>query len=123
MIDIIKAIRKTVTKRERKKLDYDRHRATLKKLQEKKDKTLKDEKAMYKAETEVETATQEFDYFNDLLKDELWPHAALSHPPTIARHGDDVRMIHLRRTRPTAKITAGKLTSNVAVIRPMQASP
>jgi amphiphysin len=32
---------------------------------------LKDEKAMYKAENDVEQATQEFNYFNDLLKDEL----------------------------------------------------
>jgi len=69
--EIIKVIRKTATKRQHKQLDYDRHRATLKKLQDKKDKSLKDEKAMYKAETEVENATQEFNYFNDLLKDEL----------------------------------------------------
>lgn len=71
LLDVIKVIRKTATKREHKRLDYDRHRATLKKLQEKKDKTLKDEKAMYKAENEVEQATQEFNYYNDLLKDEL----------------------------------------------------
>lgn len=71
LLEIIKVIRKTAVKRQHKQLDYDRHRATLKKLQEKKDKNLKDEKAMYKAETEVEQATQDFEYFNDLLKDEL----------------------------------------------------
>jgi len=71
LLDVIKVIRKTAVKRDHKKLDYDRHRATLKKLQEKKEKTAKDEKATWKAETEVETATQEFNYFNDLLKDEL----------------------------------------------------
>ncbi|KAH6631143.1 BAR domain-containing protein [Chaetomium sp. MPI-SDFR-AT-0129] len=71
LLDVIKAIRKTATKREHKKLDYDRHRATLKKLQDKKDKTAKDEKAMWKAENEVEQSTQDFNYFNDLLKDEL----------------------------------------------------
>ncbi|OCL01122.1 reduced viability upon starvation protein [Cenococcum geophilum 1.58] len=71
LLEIIKVIRKVATKRDHKQLDYDRHRATLKKLQDKKDKTLKDEKAMYKAENEVEQATQEFNYFNDLLKDEL----------------------------------------------------
>ncbi|KAL3953120.1 hypothetical protein ACCO45_013063 [Purpureocillium lilacinum] len=53
------------------KLDYDRHRATLKKLQDKKERTAKDEKAMWKAEGDVEQATQDFEYFNDLLKDEL----------------------------------------------------
>ncbi|KAK4219119.1 BAR domain-containing protein, partial [Rhypophila decipiens] len=71
LLDVIKVIRKTATKRDHKQLDYDRHRATLKKLQEKKDKTAKDEKALWKAENDVEVATQEFNYFNDLLKDEL----------------------------------------------------
>jgi amphiphysin len=71
LLEIIKVIRKSATKRQHKQLDYDRHRATLKKLQDKKEKNLKDEKAMYKAENDVEQATQEFNYFNDLLKDEL----------------------------------------------------
>ncbi|KAF2748698.1 reduced viability upon starvation protein [Sporormia fimetaria CBS 119925] len=71
LLEIIKAVRKIALKRDHKQLDYDRHRATLKKLQDKKDKTLKDEKAMYKAENDVEQATQDYNYFNDLLKDEL----------------------------------------------------
>lgn len=71
LLDVIKVIRKTATKRDHKQLDYDRHRATLKKLQDKKDKTAKDEKALWKAENDVEVSTQEFNYFNDLLKDEL----------------------------------------------------
>jgi len=52
-------------------LDYDRHRAALKKLQDKKEKSLKDEKAMYKAENDLEQSTQDYNYYNDLLKDEL----------------------------------------------------
>jgi amphiphysin len=71
LLDVIKVIRKTALKREHKKLDYDRHKATLKKLQDKKERSAKDEKAMWKAEGEVEQATQDFNYFNDLLKDEL----------------------------------------------------
>lgn len=71
LTDVIKIIRKQILKREHKKLDYDRHRATMKKLQDKKDKSIKDEKAMWKAENDVEAATQEYNYFNDLLKDEL----------------------------------------------------
>jgi amphiphysin len=71
LLEVVKVIRKMAVKRQHKQLDYDRHRATLKKLQEKKDKTLKDEKALFKAENDVEQATQEFEYFNDLLKDEL----------------------------------------------------
>ncbi|RQM07396.1 hypothetical protein DH86_00003114, partial [Scytalidium sp. 3C] len=54
LLEVIKVIRKTATKRAHKQLDYDRHRATLKKLQDKKEKSLKDEKAMYKAENDVE---------------------------------------------------------------------
>ena len=71
LLNVIKVAQKSATKRQHKQIDYDRHRATLKKLQDKKDKSLKDEKALYKAENDVEQATQEFDYFNDLLKDEL----------------------------------------------------
>ena len=42
LLDVIKVIRKTALKREHKRLDYDRHRATLKKLQDKKEKTMKE---------------------------------------------------------------------------------
>ncbi|KAL4895331.1 protein hob1 [Aspergillus ambiguus] len=71
LLEVIKVIRKVAVKRDHKKLDYDRHRNSLKKLQDKKDKSLKDEKALYKAENDVEQATQEYNYYNDLLKDEL----------------------------------------------------
>lgn len=71
LLEVIKVIRKVAVKRDHKKLDFDRHNASFKKLQEKKDKSLKDEKALYKAENDVEQSTQEFNYYNDLLKDEL----------------------------------------------------
>ena len=71
LLTVIKAVRKTILKRAHKQLDYDRCNTTLKKLQEKKDKSLKDEKAVFKAESDVEQATQDFEYFNNLLKDEL----------------------------------------------------
>lgn len=71
LLEVIKVIRKVSVKRDHKKLDYDRRCASLKKLEEKKDNSLKDEKALYKAENDVEQATQEFNYYNDLLKDEL----------------------------------------------------
>ncbi|EMC98992.1 hypothetical protein BAUCODRAFT_31261 [Baudoinia panamericana UAMH 10762] len=73
LMEIIKMVRKTATKRDHKQLDYDRHKNALKKLEEKKDKTLKDEKALYKAEADMEAATQDYAYFNNLLKEEL-PH-------------------------------------------------
>ena len=71
LLEIIKQVRKLAVKRDHKQLDYDRHKTTLKKLQDKKDKTLKDEKALYKAENDVEVATQDYNYFNELLKTEL----------------------------------------------------
>ncbi|KAB8228668.1 hypothetical protein ETB97_009127 [Aspergillus alliaceus] len=71
LLEVIKVIRKVAVKRDHKQLDYDRHNSSLKKLQNKKDKSLKDEKALYKAENDVEQATQEYNYYNDLLKDEL----------------------------------------------------
>ena len=71
LLAIIKQVRKMATKRDHKQLDYDRHKANLKKLQDKKDKTLKDEKALYKAENDLDVSTQEYSYFNDLLKNEL----------------------------------------------------
>lgn len=71
LLEVIKVIRKVGVKRDHKQLDYDRHRASLKKLEDKKDKSLKDEKALYKAENDVEQATQEYNYYNDLLKEEL----------------------------------------------------
>lgn len=71
LLTVIKVVQKSILKRQHKQLDHDRHRAALKKIQDKKEKSLKDEKALYKAENEVDQATQEFNYFNDLLKDEL----------------------------------------------------
>lgn len=71
LLEVIKVIRKVAVKRDHKKLDYDRHGSSLKKLEDKKDKSLKDEKALYKAENDMEQATQEYNYYNDLLKEEL----------------------------------------------------
>ncbi|KAI1429160.1 BAR domain-containing protein [Xylaria sp. FL1777] len=71
LLDVLKVIRKTAVKRDHKQLDYDRHRTTLKKLQDKKEKSAKDEKAIWKAESDLEQSTQEYNYFNDLLKVEL----------------------------------------------------
>ncbi|KAF8467304.1 reduced viability upon starvation protein [Kalaharituber pfeilii] len=71
LMEVIKMIRKTATKRAHKQLDYDRFRNTYKKLQEKKERTAKDEKALYQAENNLEQATQEYNYWNDLLKSEL----------------------------------------------------
>lgn len=71
LMEIIKIVRKQAVKRDHKQIDYDRHRATLKKLQDKPDKGLKDEKALYEAENKFESASQDYEYFNNLLKEQL----------------------------------------------------
>lgn len=71
LLEIFKQVNKLTKKRDHKQVDYDRHRASLKKLQDKKEKTMKDEKALYKAETDVEASTQEYEYYNELLKQDL----------------------------------------------------
>ncbi|KAK9458380.1 BAR domain-containing protein [Dipodascopsis uninucleata] len=71
LLEIVKHIRKLIVKRSHKQLDLDRHANSLKKLQEKKEKTLKDEKAIYQVENNVEIATQEYNYYNDMLKEDL----------------------------------------------------
>lgn len=71
LLEIFKAVNKLTKKRDHKQIDYDRYRAALKKLQDKKEKTLKDEKALYKTENDVEASTQEYEYYNELLKEDL----------------------------------------------------
>lgn len=71
LLDVIKRIRKMATKREHKKIDLDRHRHTFKKYEEKKDRSAKDEEKMYNAQAEVENAQEEYDYFNEMLKEDL----------------------------------------------------
>ncbi|CCG24243.1 Rvs167 protein [Candida orthopsilosis Co 90-125] len=71
LLQVINGIRKMATKREHKQVDLDRHKRTYKKFEEKKERTPKDEEKMYNAEAEVDVAQQEYDYYNDLLKNEL----------------------------------------------------
>ncbi|KAF9359930.1 hypothetical protein BGX26_010975 [Mortierella sp. AD094] len=67
----MKLIRKTITKRDHKLVDYDRFRISLKKLREKKEKTLSEEKQIYKLESQLEMATADYEGLNSLLREEL----------------------------------------------------
>lgn len=69
--EVVKAVRKSITKREHKLVDYDRHNNSLIKLREKKDKSLSDEKNLFKLEQDFEIATNEFDYINSAMKQDL----------------------------------------------------
>ncbi|KAK3841434.1 MAG: hypothetical protein J3R72DRAFT_445470 [Linnemannia gamsii] len=67
----MKLIRKTITKREHKLVDYDRYRLSLKKLNDKKERTLSDEKQIYKLESQLQVATSDYEGLNGLLREEL----------------------------------------------------
>ncbi|KAI8983196.1 BAR-domain-containing protein [Trametes punicea] len=68
---ILKAIRKSITKREHKLIDYDRYNNSLTKLRDKKEKSLNDEKNLFKLEQDFEVASAEYDYINTAMKNEL----------------------------------------------------
>ena len=79
LLKIIQAIRKMSVKRAHKQLDLDRFQNSLTKFQEKRDKAskkdetkaLKYEEKIYKAENDVAIAQQEYDYYNEMMKNEL----------------------------------------------------
>lgn len=65
------AIRKNITKRDHKLVDYDRHKNSYEKLKNKKEKSLKEEQHLYKVEADYETSMADYEYFNNALKEEL----------------------------------------------------
>lgn len=71
LLKIIGYIRKMSTKRNHKKLDLDRRNTTYKKYETKSSPSPKDEEKLYKAQTDVEVAKHEYDYYNDMLKEQL----------------------------------------------------
>ncbi|KAF9569792.1 BAR-domain-containing protein [Agrocybe pediades] len=68
---VLKTIRKTITKRDHKLTDYDRFNNSLTKLRDKKEKSLSDEKNLFKLEQDFEIATNEYEYINNALKQDL----------------------------------------------------
>ncbi|ORY32784.1 hypothetical protein BCR39DRAFT_464181 [Naematelia encephala] len=76
--EICKKIRKTCVKRDHKLVDYDRHNNSLNKLREKKEKSLSDEKNLFKIEQDFEIASGEYEHYNNLLKTELPEFLALA---------------------------------------------
>jgi len=68
---IMKLIRKSITKREHKLTDFDRYNNSLTKLRDKKEKSLNDEKNLFKLEQDFEIATNEYEYINTALKQDL----------------------------------------------------
>lgn len=52
-------------------IDFDRHNNSYTKLREKKEKSLSDEKNLFKVEQDFEAASSEYEHYNNLLQDEL----------------------------------------------------
>ncbi|CAD6889925.1 unnamed protein product [Tilletia controversa] len=70
-INVVKAVRKNITKRDHKLIDFDRHSNAFSKLKDKRDKTLKDEQNLFKVEQDYEAASADYEYFNNALKTDL----------------------------------------------------
>ncbi|CEP11068.1 hypothetical protein [Parasitella parasitica] len=69
--EIIKTISKTMVKRNHKLIDFDRHRIALQKLNGKTERSFSEEKQIFKVQSQLDTATQDYNYLNDMLKSEL----------------------------------------------------
>ncbi|KAG0175599.1 hypothetical protein DFQ29_007086 [Apophysomyces sp. BC1021] len=69
--EVIKIIQKTIVKRNHKLIDYDRHRLGLSKLKQKEERSFNEEKQIFKIEALLETATQDYEYLNNMLKQQL----------------------------------------------------
>lgn len=58
-------------KRNHKLIDYDRHRIALQKITSKTERSFSEEKQIFKIQQQLDTATQDYNYLNDMLKREL----------------------------------------------------
>ncbi|KAI9351015.1 hypothetical protein BD770DRAFT_421212 [Pilaira anomala] len=71
LTEIQKTIGKTMLKRNHKLIDYDRHRIALQKITSKTERSFSEEKQIFKIQQQLDTATQDYNYLNDMLKREL----------------------------------------------------
>ncbi|KAI9189772.1 BAR adaptor protein Hob1 [Blastocladiella emersonii ATCC 22665] len=71
LLEVFKAIRKTIVKRNHKLVDYDRHRGDVAKLRAAPAKDAKDERRLIQTEQSLQQATHEFAVLNDAIKAQL----------------------------------------------------
>ncbi|KAJ1966717.1 BAR adaptor protein Hob1, partial [Dimargaris xerosporica] len=64
-------ITKVMEKRDRKMIDYDRVRHNLKKLREKQDRKVDEERKIHQLDNDFEQSSREFNHYNDSLKADL----------------------------------------------------
>ncbi|KAJ3186992.1 hypothetical protein HDU85_007030 [Gaertneriomyces sp. JEL0708] len=70
-IVLLANVRRWMEKRNRKLVDYDRHRDSVQKLNAKQDRNINDEKKLGSLETSLDQATREYNHVNNLLKQQL----------------------------------------------------
>ncbi|RKO90168.1 hypothetical protein BDK51DRAFT_19333 [Blyttiomyces helicus] len=68
---LIERVKRLMTKRGNKLLDYDRHRESVKKMMERTDRNYQDEKKLGGLQTSLDQATREYNGINNLLKTQL----------------------------------------------------
>jgi amphiphysin len=71
LVALLNNVKKLMVKRSHKLIDYDRHRDSVKKMKERTDRTVSDEKTLGKSEASLDQASREFNHFNTLLKQQL----------------------------------------------------
>ncbi|KAF7367395.1 Bar adaptor protein [Mycena sanguinolenta] len=112
---VMKLIRKSITKRDHKLTDYDRFNNSLTKLRDKKEKSLSDEKNLFKLEQDFELATNEYDFLNNALKTDLPRFMTLStqfiDPPLLVLLLHAVRSFAFRH--PRSRSTVPKFRLNI----------
>ncbi|KAJ3059699.1 hypothetical protein HK102_009865, partial [Quaeritorhiza haematococci] len=70
-LTMVEQVKRLIIKRSHKLLDYDRHRESVKKLKERTDREVKDEKRLGQLETALDQATREYNNVNNILKQQL----------------------------------------------------
>lgn len=68
---MLKHVEKAITKRDHKLIDFDRHSNSYTKLKEKQNRSAKEDQNMFKLEHDSEAAAADYEYHNNLLKQEL----------------------------------------------------
>ncbi|KAL0091072.1 hypothetical protein F4703DRAFT_1903558 [Phycomyces blakesleeanus] len=69
--EIFRRVQKTIVKRQHKLIDYDRFRTSVNKIKAKETRSFNEEKEIFKLEAKLETATQDYNYLNDMLKQQM----------------------------------------------------
>ncbi|KAJ3292847.1 hypothetical protein HDU76_007121, partial [Blyttiomyces sp. JEL0837] len=71
LVILLDNVKRLMVKRSHKLLDYDRHRDSVKKMKEKQDRSISDEKTLGKYEASFDQAARDYNHINNLLKQQI----------------------------------------------------